>query len=577
MKFKAYNIYLIIFLFTVTTPFFFSCRKKSLINIQLQEAESLMDTLPDSAYTLLKKVDSIAHFNTSQRAEWNLLVTQAMDKSKIKIQSDSIIREAVTYYENKKDPCKLMLASYYMARVNQSLGDSPLAQKYYLQARENAIHTKDSLYLARINSNIGRLYLYQELPEEAIPYLLETEAYFTQNNDSINIRFATRDLGRAYNLSKNQDNAIEYYKKSLAYAAPTHKSGILNEIVDLYIKTKNYDSAYIYIQEILKAQNTTLSPQSNLVLGQYFANTNQTDSARYYLERCFQTTNIWTRAAASHYLYQMAREQEDWKNYVQFQTTYEDLRDSITEKTHKEELLRLKTLYAYEKKENELIQIKLAQVDQKQKTTLMFAIIFGLSMLLFFFVYQMRQHKRKWKEQQQRWQLLQEKQEKETQEQIDFNNKDIEKLKIELAGKAQNEKELQLQIIRLEQKNNDLRLMVTTKEVFDKDLVTSPLYQKMKDPGNKTFTEDEKQNFITLIDSVYPTFRSSLLQLSPSLTQEDIMVCYLSKAEIPPASAALIMEKSYSNMSNKRARLSESIFGDKKNAKIFDQRIRQIK
>jgi len=576
MKIINYTLFFTLFPFIIVFLFFLSCSEDQTTKAILQEAESLVENKPDSAYMILKNADSTLYFNTAQRAEWNLLFTQAMDRAKIRSTNDSIIREAVNFYIKKQNPRQLMLAFYYMGRINRDQGDAPKAQNCYLKARENAILTKDSLYLARINNNIGMLYLYQELPEEAVPYLLETKEYFTQQNDSTNIRLAIRNLGRAYSLLEKPDSTLFYYRKALVYSSPQQRIALLNEIVPLYINQADYDSAYIYLQEIQKLSTHSLLPQSNLVLGQYFAKINQPDSANYYLMKCINTPQIRIRATASFHLYQMARKMKDLKNYTLYQTRYETLRDSIMDNMHTETLLHLKALYNYEKKENELIQTELAHAKEKQKNILLFSIILVFCLFMFFFIYRMRLHRKKWKIQQLRWEQLQKQQQEDYSEQIDRNTIEIDRLKMQLNNQEQNKKELQLYIERLEQRNDDIKCILTSNRILDKEVAASPLYQKFLNPGNKMITEEEIKYFLQLMDRCYPIFRTRIFQLCPDLEEENIRICYLTNAGLPPKSIAIIMKKTDSNLANIRSRLSSKMFGENKNPKIFDQKIKLL-
>ncbi|MDF9831106.1 tetratricopeptide repeat protein [Parabacteroides sp. PF5-6] len=527
MKFKRYQSLLIVCLLVLCGFCFSSCREDPATTRLLQEAEAALDSVPQKAYTLLKNADSVAVFSTAQRAEWNLLITQAMDKIKEKPANDSIIRQAVDYYAQKEDPHRQMLSYYYWGRVTHTLGDALRAQDYYLKAREKAIRIQNAPYLARINSNIGILYLYQELPEEALPYLLETEKDLTVLNDNVNLRFATRNLGRVYDMLNKPDSALSYYKKALSYATlPKQQVLLLNEIIPLYINQAEYDSAFACVQEIQKLSGHKLTLQSSLVVGQYFAHTNQPDLANLYLKECLEAPQVRLRATAHYHLYQMAREKQDLKNYTLHQTQYEILRDSIRDNVYAEKLLHLQKLYDYEKKENEIKQMKLIHAGEKQKRILLGSAVLLLALVFLFYIYRMQIRKKEWEEQRLRWELL------------------------------------------LEEQGDVLDL--------DEQIIISPLYQKLYDPMNKKITKEEILEFTHLIDTYHPGFLKWIKRLTPGLEERNIFICYFSKANIPPKSVAIILDMKESNVSNTRARLAKRLFGKEEKAKIFDQEIKKI-
>ncbi len=69
-----------------------------------------METLPDSALAILNKIPSPETLSNREYASYCLLFTQALDKNYITITSDSLIKKAVTYYENHNDIASLALS-----------------------------------------------------------------------------------------------------------------------------------------------------------------------------------------------------------------------------------------------------------------------------------------------------------------------------------------------------------------------------------------------------------------------------------------------------------------------------------
>lgn len=65
---------------------------------KINTAEQLMETAPDSALHILKQIHRTELIGTSNRALYALLMSQALDKNDIKVESDSLIRVATDYY-----------------------------------------------------------------------------------------------------------------------------------------------------------------------------------------------------------------------------------------------------------------------------------------------------------------------------------------------------------------------------------------------------------------------------------------------------------------------------------------------
>ena len=72
---------------------------------------------PDSALRLLDDSVRVDRLSRGDYAAWCLLSSQARDICYLTPKSDSLIRVAVDYYENHKNPARLMLAYYELGRV----------------------------------------------------------------------------------------------------------------------------------------------------------------------------------------------------------------------------------------------------------------------------------------------------------------------------------------------------------------------------------------------------------------------------------------------------------------------------
>ncbi len=128
-----------------------------------------METLPDSALAILNKIPSPETLSNREYASYCLLFTQALDKNYITITSDSLIKKAVTYYENHNDIASLALSYYYMGRTYFDMQDALQAQQAYLKALELGESLNSTDLLIKINNSLGTLYSYQDIYETALP------------------------------------------------------------------------------------------------------------------------------------------------------------------------------------------------------------------------------------------------------------------------------------------------------------------------------------------------------------------------------------------------------------------------
>ena len=111
------NILLIITAITIV-----SCndaRKSETFRV-LEDVDSYIEARPDSALAVLEGIDKSELTSKELEAKYALLLSQALDKNYIDLQSDSIIAPAVRYYENHGTPDERLKMYYYSGRIKQN-------------------------------------------------------------------------------------------------------------------------------------------------------------------------------------------------------------------------------------------------------------------------------------------------------------------------------------------------------------------------------------------------------------------------------------------------------------------------
>ena len=109
----------------------FSC-SDSHTRIQLDTAESLVDSDPDSALRILRKIELPRRKHESVEARYNKLLTKARHKADSLPLDDSIARIAADYYERKKDSRNAAKAHYLAGICDYTNGHYANAMVCYL-------------------------------------------------------------------------------------------------------------------------------------------------------------------------------------------------------------------------------------------------------------------------------------------------------------------------------------------------------------------------------------------------------------------------------------------------------------
>ena len=105
--------YSLLFILLVVFPLF-SCRgNRQDVSKRLSSAAGLMLEKPDSALSVIKKIDTLSLRTPYLKAEYSLLLATALDKNRIDTIDIRVIEPAITFFRNRKHPAKYQRALYY--------------------------------------------------------------------------------------------------------------------------------------------------------------------------------------------------------------------------------------------------------------------------------------------------------------------------------------------------------------------------------------------------------------------------------------------------------------------------------
>ena len=537
----------------------------------LLEVEKIIEEQPDSALSILNKVENINQLSEKDHATYCLLLTQAQDLNYITHTSDSLIKIAATYFEKSNDKHKASLSYYYMGRVNTDLHDALKAQEFYLKALEIGEKTKDYHLLAKICNNLGTLYNYQDIYDLALPMQKKALYYINmeQKQDTVNMSYILRNTARTFTLMNLEDSAVIYHKQALKYSRPYNISSILVDLGNIYIYKNEYVEAKKYID---LAQNSTTILKTlypiYLSKGKLLSAMGQLDSAKYYLTQCSQSSNIYTQAGSLYHLAQVALKENDLNNYVKYTETYSTLRDSITKHSHFENIRIAQSMFNYQRiaKEKDQFEKKAAQ---RMIFIYQVIIIFFLTIAIFIFIFKREKIKKK------RLTELKEEQYKRSQQYIENNNKQIFQLTETLHSKQEEMSEVERQLyearkLMLEMENRQIFEKQGTILLLEKDFHNSSIYIRIHREDDIQLSPSEWEELHQLIDATYPDFTNRLIRLYPQISIEE-HICYLVKMQLSIKKIAFIMHITSSGVSQCRRRLYKKFTGEPQNTEKFDR------
>ena len=116
----------------------------------LEDVDSYIEARPDSALAVLEGIDKSELTSKELEAKYALLLSQALDKNYIDLQSDSIIAPAVMYYENHGTPDERLKMYYYSGRIKQNSGDNEGAMEMFVKGESYGDECTDKACLGRL-------------------------------------------------------------------------------------------------------------------------------------------------------------------------------------------------------------------------------------------------------------------------------------------------------------------------------------------------------------------------------------------------------------------------------------------
>ena len=186
-----------IIIMSVSVVMLVACERHASTSEQMDIAEKLMNTKPDSALTILNSIHA-SGFKGKDAARYALLKSMALDKNCIDTTTFDILEPAIDYYIKNGTPDEQFRTYYYQGRIYQNQGDDDSAMLSFMNACDLKQAVTDSLLLAHTFVAQGTLYLKQYKTKE-----------FIQNNMAAAKLYGA--IGRDLLEIKSYTNAIDGY------------------------------------------------------------------------------------------------------------------------------------------------------------------------------------------------------------------------------------------------------------------------------------------------------------------------------------------------------------------------------
>lgn len=394
------------------------------------------------------------------------------------------------------------------------------AVKNYQKALSLLERKKNYQLLSKIYTNLGRIYLMNDLYRSALNSYKEGFYCDSLLNQKIDMSFDLRGIAIAYQFIEKEDSALFYFNKAYAICQAVQDSSIfspliLGDLIAYYMNQKDYKKAFLYLSQL---ENLSIAEKSSDIYyykSCLFNKTHKYDSAYYYLNMNINTCDIYDRVTYYDQLRIAAKGMGDYQKATFYAEMYEAGVDSI---------FRMSKSANIQKAENDYKTIELKSAHQsKIKMLLLFPfllIFIAISLIIY----------------------------KRTKTKISSN--------------------MEKHIYEVE-------------EVIIKSFQLMPIYKRIQElPKNKKelsskeykpFTLEEFDELRKTIKNIFSKFIHQLNDVCPLLTEEDIIFCCLIKVDLPVITIAYCFMSFNTNpLKQRKKRIKEKMTVQTDNIELFE-------
>ena len=565
---------------------FWACDNKPYSHL-MSMADSLTNTNPDSAVIYLNKLKD--HIETAPRSVqmyYQLLCIKANDRAYIPHSSDSIILPILNYYK-QTDDLHLPETYYYAGRIYRDLGDAPQALDYFNNTLDALPSSSDSYSLKfKVYSQIGTLFLYQDIYDEALKMFKEAFHYDLLLEDSVGMSYDLRDMATSYRCLNQIDSAIYYYGKANDLALALHQqrfvSMIQSQMAGLYIQLKKYDLAKQFLQSSLSYQHKADKSGIFSVAAKYYHQLGTKDSAVYYYTQLLDFGTIYAKQAAHWGLAELAIDNNHEQDAIPHLRAYMQCVDSIRKITDREAIRQMRSVYNYKLREKEIAHLKSKNEQTKLIIISLLSLCAILASITFAYIQYFKLKQLQLTIRLKKIKRLKDKLYSRSVQFIEENKRKIEELEImerkflevdqintTLKEQLNAQKELIIYT------NKQIKLDLNRREQSQAVLFKSEIYLhiqrqlKINDRSKRMLSDEDWKELEKLVNSTYNGFKENLYDIY-NLSLFEYRVCLLIKINIQPIDIGKLTEHSKESISSTRRRLYEKVFHIKGAPKDWD-------
>jgi Bacterial regulatory proteins, luxR family. len=508
--------------------FFVAC---SSTDKELMRADELMETAPDSALHILQRLKPEKYKHNPNRALYALLMSQALDKNDIKVESDSLIRFATSYYTDTQ-PLRAAYAYFYLARCENNQGNKKEQALALFKAQEFASKCQDYKLQGLIYGDKALMYQSQGQLDSMVYYEKVSLSTYQKINDTRNSVVTAINIGAGYRMNNQYDSALHYYYLANKLAIPLHEplliSTIYRSLGSTAYKQDNYALALHYYRLAPSTNSKGDDYNKWYLMAKTFLRAGKLDSAKIYLTK---VKNPFPMEVDYYKQWQVLLEKEGrFSEALQNAKRVIEAKDSIQAHTLASSFAGLEKKYQFERL---AVENKNLIIENKQNGIILLVVLLLLSLVCIVFLF---------------WRIKTNRQQIIVQKQLLKQEKTL--MKTEKENNILLQKQMTMQ-----------HVLLKNVEQYRSQAVKRPLSaedDRLSDQKNTPITTLHEE-LIAHIDVVYPNISVRLAENYPNLTKRDILVCCLLLGNFDTGMIATILEVKSESVNVHRGRLRKKL------------------
>lgn len=538
--------------------FFASCRNESVERQLIDDAETLLETKPDSAYLLLDSIKMADNLSDKLLARWCMLYGKAADKVYADMPYVSQLLRARAWFEKHGTPYEQAQIGLFLGRSYVEDREYMKAMDAYVQALNVAERAKEYNVAGYICSYMGDLYGLKGFFQETFDKYNESADYFLKADNKRSYALALKFMAQTLAFEDSCSLALDYLLKSDSIVTSIQDSGaisaIANGLGNVYGMLGDTVRAEKYLLKSLEVDSLEMAP-SCLALSELYMNMGDLDKARLYLEksRRISVTNLDTPISFLYTEYEIEKKSGNTGLALSILEQYAEKIDSVYNST-----IHLDVLDAEKRYNHVLLLNENAQLYTSNLIALIIIVVIvciGLLLCIIVLYYYNRKNKLLY---------VQEIKLKENEERISTLSYELEKKKKEIIlQESIQDNESKLGVLKEDIVNIEEELSLMKEEKIKNAAIVKKIMKLSTKiiAGNKEplLTNRDWRSLMDLINQTYRSFDEFISDNSYGLTPTEIQYCYLSFLKLDISSEAILLNINPESISKRRLRIRQKL------------------